>query len=158
VPGDRYKSPHELIHLLVKIVSRGGNFLLNIGPGPDGDLDPVAYDRLKAIGEWMKINGEGIYNSRPLAPYSSGTIYFTRSRDEKNIYAFYLSDKDDIVLPGTVTMTGLTLNKHSRITLLSYKEGLSWKQEGDSIQITIPAKMQRKVLGHHAVAFRINVK
>ena len=46
-PGDHYKSAHQLVQLLVRIVSRGGNFLLNIGPGTDGDFDPVAYDRLK---------------------------------------------------------------------------------------------------------------
>ena len=44
VPGDHYKTAHQLVQLLVKIVSRGGNFLLNIGPGPDGDWDPVAYE------------------------------------------------------------------------------------------------------------------
>ncbi len=42
VPNDNYKSSHKLIQLLVKIVSRGGNFLLNMGPGPEGDWDPVA--------------------------------------------------------------------------------------------------------------------
>src|SRR4030095_10424426 len=57
VPGDHYKTSHELIQLLVKVVSRGGNFLLNIGPGPDGDWDPIAYERLKEIGAWMKVNG-----------------------------------------------------------------------------------------------------
>ena len=46
VPNDNYKSSHKLIQLLVKIVSRGGNFLLNIGPGPDGDWDPAAYSPL----------------------------------------------------------------------------------------------------------------
>jgi alpha-L-fucosidase len=66
VPNDTYKSPRQLIQLLVKIVSRGGNFLLNIGPGPNGDFDPVAYERLKAIGDWMKINSVGIYQTQRL--------------------------------------------------------------------------------------------
>ncbi|RYE29025.1 MAG: alpha-L-fucosidase, partial [Sphingobacteriaceae bacterium] len=64
VPGDHYKSTQNIVQLLVKIVSRGGNLLMNIGPGPDGDWDPVAYQRLKGIGDWIKINGEGIYNSK----------------------------------------------------------------------------------------------
>ncbi len=58
VPGDNYKSTHTLIQLLVKIVSRGGNFLLNIGPGPDGDWDPVAYSRLEEIGKWIPSMGK----------------------------------------------------------------------------------------------------
>jgi alpha-L-fucosidase len=49
VPGDHYKSANEIVTLLVKIVSRGGNLLMNIGPGPDGDWDPVAYQRLQQI-------------------------------------------------------------------------------------------------------------
>ena len=59
VPNDHYKSARQLVQLLVKIVSRGGNFLLNIGPGPDGDWDSTAYRRLADIGAWMKINGQG---------------------------------------------------------------------------------------------------
>jgi alpha-L-fucosidase len=55
VPHDTYKSAHELVHSLIKIVSRGGNFLLNIGPDSKGELDPVAYDRLNEIGDWMKL-------------------------------------------------------------------------------------------------------
>ena len=79
-PHDNYKSAHQLIELLVRIVSRGGNFLLDVGPDGNGDWDSIVYNRLKEIGEWMKINGEGIYASRPVAPYSAGNIYFTRSK------------------------------------------------------------------------------
>ena len=90
VPNDTYKSAHHLIQLLVKIVSRGGNFLLNIGPGPTGDFDPVAYARLKEMGAWMKINGEGIYHSKPFAPYSSNNIFFTQNKSDQSVYAIYL--------------------------------------------------------------------
>ena len=118
VPNDHYKSSHDLVQLLIKIVSRGGNFLLNIGPSPDGDWDTAAYARLKDIGEWMKINSEGIYNSKPVAPYSSGNIFFTQADDEKNIYAFYLSDKNDVVLPAEIKIENFSVNKKSSISLL----------------------------------------
>lgn len=49
VPGDHYKSVADLVHLLCKIVSRGGNFLLNVGPDPDGEWAPEAYQRLEGI-------------------------------------------------------------------------------------------------------------
>ena len=49
VPADRYKSPRELIHLLVDIVSKGGNLLLNVGPSPEGELPAKAVERMKAI-------------------------------------------------------------------------------------------------------------
>ncbi len=155
VPNDHYKSAHELVHLLIKIVSRGGNFLLNIGPSADGDWDTAAYSRLKEIGAWMKINGEGIYNSKPIAPYSSDHIFFTQSKDGKNIYAFYLSDKDDITLPSQIKISQVTVTKKSNIFLLGSKAPLKWKQEGNDIIVTIPSSIQNRTSGKYADVFRI---
>ncbi|MBS1667447.1 MAG: alpha-L-fucosidase [Bacteroidetes bacterium] len=155
VPHDHYKSAHKLVDLLVKIVSRGGNFLLNIGPGPDGDWDTAAYARLKEMGEWMKINGEGIYNSKPIAPYSSDNIFFTQSKDGKNVYAFYLSDKDEIVLPSEIMLPDFSTTKKSSIHLLGYKDKLKWKQDGDKLIISVPKKLKDKAVGKYAVVFAI---
>jgi alpha-L-fucosidase len=49
VPNDAYKPAITIIHNLVDIVAKGGNYLLNIGPSPEGDYDPAAYERLKEI-------------------------------------------------------------------------------------------------------------
>jgi alpha-L-fucosidase len=156
VPNDHYKSAHELIHLLIKIVSRGGNFLLNIGPSADGDWDTAAYNRLKEIGAWMKINGEGIYNSKPVAPYSSDNIFFTQSKNGKTIYAFYLADKDEIILPSKIEIRQITINKKSSIQLLGFKEELKWSTDGRNIIIEIPKTLQKKPSGSHASVFKIN--
>ncbi len=158
VPGDTYKTAHQLIHLLVKIVSRGGNFLLNIGPGPYGDWDPVAYSRLKEIGEWMKINCEGIYNTRPVAPYSSDNIYFTQSMDGKKIYAFYLSEKDEVQPGNSVTMKNLKLQKGAKITMSGFKGTFSWRSLGDDTIVEIPNSLKSKVIGKHAVCFVVELK
>ena len=64
VPNDTYKSPRVLIQMLVDVVAKGGNLLLNIGPGPDGAWHDAAYDRLAALGAWMKVNSEAIYATR----------------------------------------------------------------------------------------------
>jgi alpha-L-fucosidase len=58
-----WKSSEMLIRNLVKIVARGGNYLLNIGPKPDGTFPPECVERLQEIGQWMKVNGEAIYDS-----------------------------------------------------------------------------------------------
>ena len=58
-----YKSEQTLIHGLVEVASRGGNFLLNIGPQPDGQIQPEFQQRLRAIGQWLTLNGESIYGT-----------------------------------------------------------------------------------------------
>jgi len=155
VPNDNYKSAQQLVHLLIKIVSRGGNFLLNIGPGPDGDWDTAVYKRLADVGAWMKINGEGIYYSKPIVPYSSDNIFFTQSKDGKNIYAFYLSAKEDVTLPYRIKINQVAATKKTKIVLLGSKEKLKWKQEGKDIIITIPSSIQNKASGKYAGVFKI---
>ena len=73
VPNEQYKSTDEIIRTLVQVVSRGGSLLLNVAPGPDGQLDSTAYMRLKEVGEWLKVNGEAVYLTRAMA-VSSGTL------------------------------------------------------------------------------------
>ena len=61
---DDYKSARELILTLIDLVSRGGNFLLDIGPNGDGTIPPLMEERLLEIGNWLKVNGEAIYGTR----------------------------------------------------------------------------------------------
>lgn len=92
VATDEYKSTNRLIHLLIDIVAKGGNFLLNIGPSPEGKLPPTAVQRLKEMGNWLKVNGEAIYETRPCLPYCSGDVRFTQSKAGQR-YALLLFDE-----------------------------------------------------------------
>lgn len=79
---DVYKSPRELIHLLVEVVSKGGNLALNVAVAPDGRLPKEAVDRMDALGNWLRKNGEAIYGTR-LSQQASvkaigGTTCFTQ--------------------------------------------------------------------------------
>ena len=152
VPGDHYKSVQQIVQLLVKIVSRGGNLLMNIGPGPDGDWDPVAYERLKGISAWIKINGEGIYNSKSVAPYSTGNVFYTKAKNDKAVYAFMLSDQEKVTLPATVSVKAL---KPKKITLLGSKQNLKWKQQNDEVVISIPAALQQNSGLNDAACFKL---
>jgi alpha-L-fucosidase len=143
VPRDNYKSVNQLVHLLVKIVSRGGNFLLNVGPDPTGDWDPVVYDRLTGLGKWMQINGEGIYASRPVAPYSLGNVYYTQAKNANTIYAFLLSDSDKVSLPAVVSIDLNNTGKVKKITLLGVKQRLKWKMDSGTAKVTIPQALQK---------------
>jgi alpha-L-fucosidase len=58
-----FKSSAQIIRSLVEVVSRGGNFLLNVGPRPDGTIQPEFLERLAAVGRWMRANGEAVYGT-----------------------------------------------------------------------------------------------
>lgn len=99
VPNDVYKPTDELVEKLVDVVSKGGNFLLNIGPDPLGEFDSAAYNRLKAIGDWMNLNGEAIYNSRKYSSFSEGDyIRYTQSKDGKTVYVFFSMNPTRLLL------------------------------------------------------------
>jgi len=92
VENDNYKSTRKLIHTLIDIVAKGGNYLLNIGPDADGKLPETAIQRMKEIGEWLKKNGYAIYGTCPLYPYAKGNIRYTQSKDGKHKYEITLLD------------------------------------------------------------------
>ncbi|HTD40274.1 MAG TPA: alpha-L-fucosidase [Mucilaginibacter sp.] len=155
VPGDHYKSPLQIVQLLIKVVSRGGNLLMNIGPGPDGDWDPEAYKRLADVGKWIKINGEGIYSSKAIEPYSTENIFFTQSAHGENEYAFVLSENNEVILPAVVTIKTGNSRKAKHIALLGTNQKLKWSQQQDSISITIPESLQNGSGLMYAAAFKI---
>jgi alpha-L-fucosidase len=150
VPGDQYKSANELIEKLVDIVSKGGNYLLNIGPGPDGDYDTAAYARLKEIGTWIKTNGEGIYASRMNKSFGEGEkIRFTQSKDGKNQYVFLFDYPE-----GKINISKIDLPANAKINLLGTSENLKWKKTEGGYEITVPSKL--KAAGEHVWTLKIS--
>ena len=134
VPNDIYKPTNELVEKLVDIVSKGGNYLLNIGPGPEGEFDPVAYQRLKEIGEWMKVNGEAIYGTRMFSVFGEGDkIRFTRSKDGNTRYVFLFDFPS-----GKISLADFSLSKKSTVQMLGSNRKLPWKQTGNRVEIFIP--------------------
>jgi alpha-L-fucosidase len=103
----------------------------------------------------MKINGEAIHGSKPLAPYESGNIHFTQADDEKTQYAFYLSDKDDVALPAQVTLQKFEAPAKAKISLLGSGAKLKWKVENGNTIIEIPSLVRNKWSGKHAVVFKM---
>jgi alpha-L-fucosidase len=155
VPGDKYKSVNQIVSLLVKIVSRGGNLLMNIGPGPDGDWDPIAYQRLSQIGDWIKINGEGIYGSTSIAPYSEGSVFYTKSKSSNTIYAFNLSDNEKVKLSGTITLHLKDIKKIKKVSLLGVDRKIKYSETADALTIIIPADLQENNKLAQTATFKI---
>jgi len=72
----RFKSTKDLIHYLVRAAGHNANFLLNVGPMPDGRIQPEFVSRLEEMGQWLKANGESIYGTRggPFPPRNWGAV------------------------------------------------------------------------------------
>jgi len=90
----RHKSAKELIHLLVKAAGYNANFLLNVGPKPDGTIQDEHIERLAEVGRWLEENGESVYGTRggPVAPRSWGVT--TQKND--TVYVHIMNDTDDM--------------------------------------------------------------
>ncbi|WP_153800499.1 alpha-L-fucosidase [Foetidibacter luteolus] len=160
VPDDSYKSANSLVHLLARIISRGGNLLLNIGPSPDGDWSDSAYARLKDIGAWMKVHSEAVYNTIPMAPYEKDNLLFLQSKDKKQLYIYVLSPENDekVILPASITLNKFFLNRGSSIKLLDAPgANIKWQTVNDNTVIKLPAKLHNKQVGRYAAVFKINV-
>lgn len=154
VPNDKYKPSRELVHKLVDVVAKGGNFLLNVGPAPDGTLPPTALERMRDIGAWMQVNSEAIYASRAIAPYREGKLRFTTLRDG-TVYAIYLADEKERQPPAQLTLKGLTPADGAELRLLGADTPLTWKRAGGGIVIAIPAAVRKQVAGAYAWAIRV---
>ncbi len=88
VKNENYKSLDLVINNLCAIVSRGGNYLLNIAPSPTGEFDSAAYRRLQEIGAWMKVNSQAIYETFPSKnPNFGNALVIARSGNQKYIPA-----------------------------------------------------------------------
>lgn len=153
-PGDIYKPTRQIIHMLVDIVAKGGNFLLNVGPGPDGDIDETAYQRLAEIGQWMKINSEAIYSTRSIAPYKQDKVCYTSKKDG-TLYGIYLADEGE-AMPADILLKGITAPKQAKITMLGVSGNCSWKQTGEGVVVTVPASARKRSPSPYAWAVKIS--
>jgi alpha-L-fucosidase len=151
--NDYYKSARELIHLLVGVVAKGGNLLLNIGPDADGQFPQVALDRLEEIAEWMSVNAEAIHGTRPIAPYKTGRFCLTSKGD--TIYAIYLVGDGEVRMHKTITLSGIQLGEGSEIRLLGYDKPLEYKKDGNDTIISSPESIRRRPPSRHAWVFKL---
>jgi alpha-L-fucosidase len=154
VPHAHYKSARQLIHLLVDIVSKGGNMLLNIAPGPDGSWDADAYDRLKKIGAWMSVNSEAIYATRPIAPYREAQVCLTHKK-AGTVYAIYLADTNEKQPPAKIWMSTFQPAKGAKMRFLGAKGTLTWHKVGRGFYADIPQRIRQNPPCQYAWTIKI---
>jgi alpha-L-fucosidase len=97
-PNDTIKSTREVIHILARVVGGDGNLLLNVGPMPDGRIEPRQVEVLRQVGSWLRENGESIYDTRggPFKP--SSTLASTRKGNVVYVHVLKWSD-EKVTLP-----------------------------------------------------------
>uniref|UniRef100_A0A3P9K524 Alpha-L-fucosidase n=1 Tax=Oryzias latipes TaxID=8090 RepID=A0A3P9K524_ORYLA len=108
-----YLSTEQLVATLVETVSCGGNLLMNIGPTHDGRIAPIFEERLRQMGQWLKVNGEGIYNTTAWRAQNDSVtphLWYTYRPQEKTVFAILLQwpDKGSVVLTEPVAVAGVT--------------------------------------------------
>ena len=147
-----YNTSEQLIRMLVDIVSRGGNLLLNIGPRSDGTIPEIMINRLEDIGHWLEKNGEAIYETTVNRKISSGNVKFTLSKNKRYLYAFVNQiPKQKFVIKGITAVGG------EQIVHLGKRRKLNWRNVRGDLEIDIPKKLY-PVFGNDPVhVFKIPV-
>lgn len=178
--GQKYMTSGEVVRMLVDIVSKNGNLLLNVVQTPEGDLEPDVLGILDGIGKWVAINGEGIYGTRPWKvfgegpaiavqekgrwgglkdvpsrPFTASDFRFTTSKDGSVLYAFCFGVPDRefrIVSLGTASkLDGRAVDS---VEILGSPEEVIWKQEAAALVVSRPAVIPNQ----EAIGIKVSFK
>jgi alpha-L-fucosidase len=141
-------APAELIALLVDIVSKNGNLLLDVGPEADGTIPPVQMERLKALGAWMKQNGEAIYDTTPwvkaVGKSAEGDdLRFTRKGDDLYVTILGTPKARSVTVSELAAGAAGKVQPHlGNVILLGDEEPLKWTVNSDvGLNVALPEKM-----------------
>ena len=176
-----YNSTETLVLMLIDIVSRGGNFLLDIGPTADGRIPPLMEERLAEIGDWLEVNGEAIYGTTThsnTCQWTDGKVQELGKGNYRVKYdvnkimkdpaagmarkeALFTRNGDSLyaicaVLPDEqLVLKGITAAEDATVTMLGVGT-LQWKQSGDDLIITMPPLNASRMPCRHAWTFKVS--
>lgn len=176
-PSHPYYETNQLIDILVDIVSKNGSMLLNVGPRADGSIPEEAQKILSEMGDWLAVNGEGIFETRTWKVFGEGPtrmekgggfsenttfnysdqdIRFTRSKDGKTVYAFLLGwpESEELLISSFTYKNGFSKETINSVQLLGAEKSISFKATEKGISIDLPAEKPCE----HAFCLKFNLK
>ncbi|HEX4227835.1 MAG TPA: alpha-L-fucosidase [Bryobacteraceae bacterium] len=167
-----YHTGRELLMMLIDIVSRGGNLLLDIGPTADGRIPVIMEERLSEMGDWLKPNGEAVYETQAIQghtrQWSAGRIPRMEEKEFRAAYnisqmvdsppsgyarvdAFYTRKGDTVyaILPrwpyAPVELSGVHAPSGAKVSLLETGDALPWHAMGNTLRIELPQQVHSKL-------------
>ncbi|MEQ9286219.1 MAG: alpha-L-fucosidase [Cyclobacteriaceae bacterium] len=174
-PNAQFKTPNELIDILIDIVAKNGSMLLNVPPNPDGSIPEEIVYLLKEMGGWLSVNGDAIYGTRPWTifgegptrlpegghkieklkiAYKNSDIRFTKKSD-KEFYAIVMDKPaDEIVIKSLSTEIGVLNSRIEEIKLLGSNEPIRWERNERGLVIKAPGSLP----SDYASAFKITLE
>ncbi|MFC2077066.1 alpha-L-fucosidase [candidate division KSB1 bacterium] len=170
-----YKTVNHLVDMLCDLVAKYGNMLLNIGPRADGTIPEPARDILLGIGEWLDINGEAIYDTRPWTTYgegpserklpdveelteeltfTAGDIRFTTKGNTLYAIALGWPQSSKLTIKSLGLDTKISTRGIASVSLLGRPGKLEWSRDSEGLKVLLPEAQPCE----HAYAFRIRLK
>jgi len=145
-----YNSAHQLIDMLTKCVSNGGNLLLDVGPTADGRIPVIMQERLLEMGKWLAVNGEAIYGTRrwKAAANEGDELRYTVKGDD--VYAICLK------WPGKeLVLKTPKLPADAKVVMLGRPDPIDWQMQDNGLHIAVPQLTIDKLPCRHAWVFKL---
>lgn len=173
IEDDEFKTVTTLVHDLVDIVSKNGNLLLNVGPRADGVIPEKPANLLLGVGDWLKVNGEAVYGTRPWHTFGEGRAkvavgHLQEHADEPfTVEDIRFTTKGNTlyaICPGwpgaeaTIKSLGasssVSADMIAQVSMLGSPETLAWSQDDDGLKVRTPNQKPCQ----HAYTFKIDLK
>lgn len=156
IDGEENKTPEQIVHDLIDIVSKNGNLLLNIGPRADGTITEEQKSVLLSIGDWLRINGDAIYGTRCWKKYGEGetistvgsfsdnkatpyTVNDIRFTTKENVFYAIVLDWGNEVLIKSLDRKAISDAQIISVEMLGSDDKIEWKQTDEGLKLSFPS-------------------